>query len=177
MTHPELECLQLYLDQRLSDPERMAVDRHLGACAACAGRVENLRRLVTGLTAMNELVLPDTFASELTEELAPSPRLAVDPAGRKLLVQAALCVVILLTCGLLLLIIDTPVTDPSNDILGLIDIMLGSPFQERASAVAVLAVMVLAGGGVLVCLLAATPRIRPQRRVPAPSPTHSDPPR
>jgi len=165
MEHPELDHLQLYVDQRLSDAGRLTLDLHLAGCISCTQRVLELRRLLTGLASMQDLALPATFAADVAEEAAPSEQLSVEPARRRLLLQAAICLIILLTCGALLLIVDTPVTDPSDDALGAVDLLLGSPFQEHASTVAVLVIMALAGIAVIACLLAWMPPIRPQRHV------------
>lgn len=175
MEHPPIERLQLYVDQRLAGSERASIDHHLAGCHECATREAELKRLVRGLTAMDALTLPASFASELTEEIAPSPQFSVEPARRRLFFQAAICLIILLTCGALLTIIDTPVTDPSNDVLGAVDMLLGSPFQEEAPTVAVLAIMAVSGIGVIACLIAGMPAIRPRRPASVPSRSHRDP--
>lgn len=169
MEHPRPEELQLYIDRRLHDSARRLIDEHLERCAPCSEQVGSLRQLLEGLDSFAELSLPADFASDLAEEVAPSERLHVAPARRSLLVQVAICLIIMLTAGALLTIVDTPVTDPSDDVLGLIDVMLGSPFQADANIVAVLAIMAVAGMGILACVLMGLPRSRPVRRDPAPS--------
>jgi len=164
MDHPNPERLQLYVDRRAGEAEHLVLDIHLAACPECSERVRSLRRLFTGLESLSELSLPAEFAVDIAEEVAPSQHMAVAPARRSLLVQAGICLIILLTGGALLTIVDTPVTDPSDDILGFIDVLLGSPFQADANVVAVLAIMALAGAGALACVLSAAPRARPQRR-------------
>jgi hypothetical protein len=86
-----------------------------------------------------------------------------------LLIQAGICLIILLTSGALLTIVDTPVTDPSDDVLGAVDVLLGSPFQADANIVAVLAIMALAGIAAVACVLGSAPKARPQRRDAVPS--------
>jgi anti-sigma factor RsiW len=167
--HPDLEYLQLFVDERMSALDRAELELHLTSCPSCMAHVMELRQLLHGLESIDELELPSSFARELAEEVAPSPGLAVQPARRTLITQAVLCLVILLTCGALLLVVDTPVTDPSNDVLGAIDVLLGSPFQIQASIIGVLAIMVLAGLGVLACLLSASPYPRPRRHLPVAS--------
>ena len=169
MAHPGPERLQLYLDQRLSEWDRWAIDHHVAKCELCSEKLASLRELLSGLDSMKELSLSPDFAAEVVEEAAPSPHLEVAPARRWLVVQAAVCVIIFVTCGALLTIVDTPVTDPSDDVLGAIDVLLGSPFQTDANIVAVLAIMTLAGLGVLACVLGASPRVRPRRHDALPS--------
>ena len=163
MDHPNSERLQLYVDQRLGDAERLTLDVHLASCQDCSAQVRGLRQLLTGLESLSELSLPADFAFEMAEEVAPSKRIDVAPARRSLLVQAGICLIILLTSGALLTIVDTPVTDPSDDVLGFVDVLLGTPFQADANIVAVLAIMALAGLAVMACVLGSTPRPRPQR--------------
>jgi anti-sigma factor RsiW len=162
MDHPNPERLQLYVDQRLGDGERASVDSHLSGCEACSEHVGELRRLLRGLESMTELALPAEFAADMAEEVAPSESMEVAPARRALLVQAGMCLIILLTAGALMTVVDTPVTDPSDDVIGMVDVLLGSPFQADANIVAVLAIIALAGAAVLACLLGASPR--PRRR-------------
>ena len=164
MDHPTPERLQLYVDQRLGDAERSAVDSHLSGCEACSEHLGELRRLLHGLETMTELALPAEFAADMAEEVAPSDALEVAPARRTLLVQAGMCLIILLTAGALLTVVDTPVTDPSDDVMGMVDVLLGSPFQADANIVAVLAIIALAGAAVLAVLLGASPRPRPRSR-------------
>lgn len=167
MDHPSSERLQLYVDRRAGDAERLAIDGHLSGCAECSSHVEELRRLLQGLESMSELSLPAEFATDMVEELSSSDPVEVAPARRSLLVQAALCLIILATAGALLTVVDTPVTDPSDDVVGLVDLLLGSPFQADANLVAVLAIMALSGVAALACFLGASPRPRPQRPDPA----------
>jgi len=169
MDHPDFERLQLYVAQRIGDAERLALDAHLTRCSACWGRMSSLRQLTTGLESLNELSLPPEFATDVAEEATPSEHLTVAPARRGLFVQAAICFIILVTCGALLLIVDTPVTDPSDDVLGMIDVLLGSPFQANGYLIAVLAIMSLAGLAVLACVLGGIPRDRPRRQDPVPT--------
>jgi hypothetical protein len=169
MAHPDSERLQLYLDQGVGEWERQALDSHLASCEVCSEQVRGLRDLLDGLESLTEMSLPPEFAAEVAEEASPSRHLAVSPARRPLLVQATICLIILITSAALLLVVDTPVSDPSDDVLGTIDVLLGSPFQADASIVAVLAIMALAGLGVLACVLAAAPRVRPERHHSAPS--------
>jgi anti-sigma factor RsiW len=169
MHHPSSDRLQLYVDQRLGDGERLSLDMHLVACAHCSQQVRTLRQLLTGLESMRELSLPADFAVDMAEEVAPSEGLAVAPARRLLLIQAGICLIILLTSGALLTIVDTPVTDPSDDVLGAVDVLLGSPFQADANIVAVLAIMALAGIAAVACVLGSAPKARPQRRDAVPS--------
>ncbi|MFI5267080.1 MAG: anti-sigma factor family protein [Chloroflexota bacterium] len=169
MHHPNSDRLQLYVDQRLGDAERLSLDMHFVACPHCAEQVRTLRQLLTGLESLSELSLPADFAADMAEEVAPSEGMAVAPARRSVLVQAGICLIILLTSGALLTIVDTPVTDPSDDVLGAVDVLLGSPFQADANIVAVLAIMALAGVAVLACVLGSTPRPRPRRRDAVPS--------
>src|SRR5205823_840938 len=84
------------------------------------------------------LELPPEFASDVAEQVAPSAHLKVAPARRGLFLQAAICGAILLTCAILLLFVDTPVTDPSPDVLGLIQIFLGAPFDSDTDVIGVL---------------------------------------
>jgi anti-sigma factor RsiW len=165
MTHPNLERLQLYVDERLAQVEALEVERHMASCRRCEEQIRNLRQLVRGLATMNDLTLPPSFARDVAEEVAPSPRFAVEPPRTRLFIQATICLIILLTSGALLLIVDTPVTDPSDGVLGAVDLLLGSPFQEQATTVAVLAIMAIAGLGVIACLIAGMPAIRPRRHV------------
>ncbi len=168
-SHPDSERLQLYVDERLGDWERGTIDAHLEGCDICAHQVHSLRELLHGLQSFRELSLPPDFAASVAEEVAPSRHLDVAPARRPLLIQAIICLIILLTAGALLLVVDTPVTDPSDDFIGGLDMLLGSPFQADASIVAVLAIMALGGLGVLACVLGGAPKARPERREPAPS--------
>jgi anti-sigma factor RsiW len=169
MDHPTPERLQLYVDQRLADVDRHELDLHIAACPPCAGEVRGLRDLLSGLDSMRELCLPAEFAAEMAEEVVPSEEMEVAPARRSLLVQAVICLIILLTSGALLTVVDTPVTDPSDDVLGAVDLLLGSPFQASAPIIAALAIMALAGVAALALMLGSTPRPRPQRRQVAPS--------
>jgi anti-sigma factor RsiW len=169
MDHPPSDRLQLYVDQRLDDAQRLSLDMHLIACPHCSEEVRTLRQLLTGLASLRELSLPADFATDMAEEVAPSEHMTVAPARRGPLIQAAICLIILFTSGALLTIVDTPVTDPSDDVLGFVDVLLGSPFQADANIVAVLAIMALAGVAALACVLGAVPRPRPQRGQPVPS--------
>jgi anti-sigma factor RsiW len=175
MDHPTLDRLQLYVDQRVTELERLNTDRHLAICPDCAARVQGLRQLVSRLAELDDMSLPPSFARDLTEEVAPSPEFSVEPPHRRLWVQAAVCLILLLTCGALLTIIDTPVTDPSDDVLGAVDMLLGSPFQEQAPIVAVLAIMAVAGLGVIACLIAGMPAVRPRRPASIPSRSQRQP--
>jgi|SRR5579884_4440110 len=172
--HPAIERLQLYVDHRLGVPEHRSIQAHVHSCHECGEHVRELRAIMDRLEAIggSDMELPSTFAQDMAKEVGlrrePSP-----PSRRSLITQAALCVVILLTCASLLLVVDTPVTDPSDDLLGAIDVLLGSPFEIQASIIAVLAIMVLAGLGVLACLLSFTPSARARRRLPVAS-RHSD---
>ncbi|HLG73609.1 MAG TPA: hypothetical protein VK009_24590 [Chloroflexota bacterium] len=164
MAHPNSERLQLYVEQRVGEWEREALAQHVAGCELCAEHVRNMQELVRNLESMKELSLPENFAADIAEEAAPSARLRVAPARRSVMLQAIVCLIILITCGGLLLVVDTPVTDPSDDVLGAIDMLLGSPFQADASIVAVLAIMALAGLGILACVLGSSPRAEAQRR-------------
>ncbi len=156
MDHPDSERLQLYVDQRLGETERLAVDAHLLKCAACAEQLRGLRAVANGVASLNEVALPPEFATEV--------HLSVPPARRGLFLQAAICAAILTVCAALLLVVDTPVTDPADDVLGLIQILLGAPFDSDTDVIAVLSIMALAGLGVLAWLLSGMPRIGSQRR-------------
>ncbi len=163
MVHPTSERLQLYTEDRVGEWERQALADHLLSCERCTLQVSSLRELVRGLESMRELSLPADFATQVAEEAAPSERLRIVPARRSVLLQAFICLLILLTCCGLLGVVDRPVTDPTDDMTGAIDVLLGSPLQADASLLAVLAVMALAGLGVLASLLRATPDTEPRR--------------
>ena len=163
MVHPHSERLQLYVDGHLTEAEHVTLRGHLAGCTACSAEVDDLRRLLSGLESMNELTLPADFAVDMAEEVAPSRGMDVAPARRGLVVQIGICLIILLTSGALLRIVDTPVTDPSDDVLGFVDMLLGSPAQADANIVAVLAIMALAGLAAMACVLSCAPRSRPQR--------------
>jgi hypothetical protein len=164
MDHPDSERLQLYVDQRLGEAERLAVDAHLFNCAACAEQLRGLRAVANGVASLKEVALPPEFATEMAEEVSPSEHLSVPPARRGLFLQAAICAAILAVCAALLLVVDTPVTDPADDVLGLVQILLGAPFDSDTDVIAVLSIMALAGLGVLAWLLSGMPRIGSQRR-------------
>ena len=164
MDHPGSERLQLYVDQRVGDAERLTLDAHLLTCQQCAAELQGLRQVACGVASLKEMTLPPEFASDVAEQVAPSAHLKVAPARRGLFLQAAICGAILLTCAILLLFVDTPVTDPSPDVLGLIQIFLGAPFDSDTDVIGVLSIMALAGLGVLAWILANVPRRGPERR-------------
>lgn len=169
MAHPTSERLQLYVEQRVGEWEQQAIGDHLTACERCTLQVMSLDELVTDLESMKELSLPAEFAADVTEEAVPSDGLKVAPARRSVFVQTLICLIILATCAGLLLVVDTPVTDPSDDVVGAIDVLLGSPFQADSTILVVLAFMAMAGLGVLACVLRSSPASERQRKQPVPS--------
>jgi hypothetical protein len=52
MIHPDMERLQLYIEERLGDGDRAVLESHLLGCAACQSDVEEWRSLFTMLATM-----------------------------------------------------------------------------------------------------------------------------
>lgn len=154
----------MYAEERVGEWEQAAITDHVANCDTCKQKLASLKALVHDLESMTDLSLPADFAAEVADEAAPNQRFKLGPSRRSVWVQAVICLIILVTCCSLLVVVDTPVTDPSNDVLGAVDVLLGSPFQTDAAIVAVLAIMSLAGLGVLSCVLHSSPRAEARRR-------------
>lgn len=67
-------CLSASLDGELSPRRARAVERHLAGCAACAARLEGLRRAQAALRAIPRSAPPPEAWAHLRERMAaPSP--------------------------------------------------------------------------------------------------------
>ncbi|GEM_PF-2935442 len=152
--HPYPEELQLYLEGRLTSPGREALAQHLEQCSRCRLEIERFRELVHGLESLNEVDLPPTFASDMAEAVSARRRITVVPARRSLLLQAAIgCLVLLAGCAMIALT-DQPIFDTGSESSGLMDLLLGSPFQMFDGVVGGLALTALLGLGLIFTIMA-----------------------
>lgn len=75
LDHLDEQTLNLYLDDRLSDPVRLRIDTHLGTCAPCRQRVEQYLFLFDELLLLPELPLERDLSPAVLAALAPAPPL------------------------------------------------------------------------------------------------------
>lgn len=68
--HPE-EALSAYLDGELEPAERTAIEEHLRSCVACAGLLEDLRRLDAAAAEELPPPVPADLAGRISKRLAP----------------------------------------------------------------------------------------------------------
>lgn len=62
MHAPTIENLSAYVDGRLDDAERAAVEAHLAECESCRSELESLRQTVALLRRVPEVAAPRSFA-------------------------------------------------------------------------------------------------------------------
>ena len=97
--HIAAERLSAYLDGQVTAQERIQVQQHLGACAACAHELDTLRYTIDLLRATPRLSVPRAFTLSETDVGRATvrrqmPRLALYLQGATALVAALLLVVI-----------------------------------------------------------------------------------
>jgi hypothetical protein len=95
MKHPNEETLNDYVDELLSETERLEVRRHLDGCPDCKCTVEELNRIVSAAGKLGEI--------EPTRDLLPGVRAAVNRPSRgwvRWAAAAAAIAVVALLAGL-----------------------------------------------------------------------------
>jgi hypothetical protein len=61
--------LSAYLDNEVSDPVRRAIEAHVGSCAGCRARLDELRRISTGIAALPAIPVSDDLARAVRQRI------------------------------------------------------------------------------------------------------------
>jgi anti-sigma factor RsiW len=67
--HSSVEQLSIYLDDRLGEPERRRLERHLAACDDCRRRLAGMRRVVQGLERLERTAPPPQLAHQVEQRI------------------------------------------------------------------------------------------------------------
>jgi len=76
MSHISDADLQAYLDDELSDHQRSLVHEHVGACAACGGRLGAFQSLYAEVESLPDAPLHQDLVPGVLARLAPQPAIS-----------------------------------------------------------------------------------------------------
>lgn len=109
MSHPSVERLSTYLDERLVEAERRRLESHLEECSECHQRLQGMRRVMQRLETLDQQAPPPHLGlllRRLAAQQATRPTLVdkLEKGARRFTVQATVAPVFAVVLALALII-------------------------------------------------------------------------